>query len=169
VSADLESGYGADPDDIVEGLLAAGAVGLNVEDTVHGEGGRVREVEEHADFVAALRAAADRAGVPVVVTARTDVIMDEVGPAETRLERAIERLRATATAGADVLYPIGDHSDADLRRLCVELPLPVNALAMPGADSRARLAAAGVARVSFGPGLQAALADAAAEVLDAWR
>lgn len=49
VSADVESGYGLSPADLVERLLGAGAVGLNVEDTVHSEGGRLRSSQEHAE------------------------------------------------------------------------------------------------------------------------
>jgi 2-methylisocitrate lyase-like PEP mutase family enzyme len=169
VSADLESGYGAEPERIIDGLLGAGAIGLNIEDTVHSEGGRLREPSEHADLVAALRVAADAAGVPVVINARTDVILDEIGPAETRVDRAIERLRAAAAAGADVLYPIGFPSDDDRRRLSAELPLPVNALGRIGVDTRAGLAAAGVGRISFGPYLQEALAGAAKNALASWR
>ena len=48
-------------------LLEAGAVGLNVEDTVHSEGGRMRSASEHADYVGAIRQAADAAGVDLVV------------------------------------------------------------------------------------------------------
>src|SRR5690606_29214594 len=66
VSADMESGYGAEPAELIERLLEAGAVGLNLEDTVHGEG-RMREPQEHADYIAGLRAAADAAGVDVVI------------------------------------------------------------------------------------------------------
>ena len=73
VSVDIESGYGAEPARLVEGLLSVGAVGCNIEDTVHGEGGRLRSAQEHADLVAALRAASDAAGVHLVINARTDV------------------------------------------------------------------------------------------------
>jgi 2-methylisocitrate lyase-like PEP mutase family enzyme len=169
VSADLESGYGAEPERVVDGLLEAGAIGLNIEDTVHSEGGRLRDAGEHADFVAAIRAAADGAGVHVVINARTDVIMDEIGPAETRVDTAIERLRLCAGAGADVLYPIGFPSDADRRRLSAELPLPVNALGRLGVDTLAGLAATGVGRVSFGPYLQDLLSAAAKDALASWR
>src|SRR5690349_23315953 len=65
VSVDLEAGYGQDPADLIAGLLDAGGVGLNIEDTVHSEGGRLRTTPEHADYVAGLRAAADKAGVAV--------------------------------------------------------------------------------------------------------
>jgi 2-methylisocitrate lyase-like PEP mutase family enzyme len=169
VSADLESGYGAEPEQIVHGLLGAGAIGLNIEDTVHSEGGRLRDAAEHAGFVAGLRAAADQAGVHVVVNARTDILMDEIGPEGTRVDTAIERLRLCADAGADVLYPICFASAADGRRLVAELPLPVNALGQPGVDTRAELAAVGVGRVSFGPYLQDSLAAAARDVLASWR
>ena len=92
VSADLESGYGESAQRIIDGLLAAGAVGLNIEDTVHSEGGRMRSDAEHADLVAGLRAAADAAGVAVVINARTDILMNEIGPAEDRFDRAVRRL-----------------------------------------------------------------------------
>lgn len=41
VSVDIESGYGETPTRLIEGLLDAGGVGLNIEDTVHSEGGRL--------------------------------------------------------------------------------------------------------------------------------
>lgn len=62
VTADMEAGYGVSPAELVERLLEAGAVGLNVEDTVHSEGGRLRSVVEHADYIGGLRRAADAAG-----------------------------------------------------------------------------------------------------------
>ena len=79
LSVDIESGYGESPDRLLDGLLGVGAVGLNIEDTVHSEGGRLREAAEHADLVGALRAAADSAGVPVVINARTDLFIKQVG------------------------------------------------------------------------------------------
>jgi 2-methylisocitrate lyase-like PEP mutase family enzyme len=55
VTADMESGYATAPAELVDRLLEAGAVGLNIEDTVHSEGGRMRSVAEHADYIGALR------------------------------------------------------------------------------------------------------------------
>ncbi len=63
ISVDIESGYGEPPQRLIEGLLSAGAVGLNVEDTVHKEGKRLRSAEEHAALVGELRKAADAADV----------------------------------------------------------------------------------------------------------
>lgn len=169
VSVDIEAGYGLPAERLIEGLLEAGAVGLNIEDTVHSEGGRLREPQEHADLVAALRAAADAAGVPVVINARTDVILKKIGDEADRLDRAIARLRLCAEAGADSLYPVGFYDDATLRRLTDELPLPVNAIAKPGIGDLAALAAAGAGRISFGPTWQAELTERSKELLARWR
>src|SRR5690349_15286714 len=168
VSVDIESGYGEAPGLLIDGLLDAGAVGLNIEDTVHGEGGRLRSSTEHAELVGALREAADAAGVHVVVNARTDLFLRRDGDDGDRVERAVARLTEAAAAGADVLYPVGYHDPETLRRLAAELPLPINAFALPDQDDPASFGPLGVARISFGPFLQAALAARAKELLARW-
>lgn len=168
VSVDIESGYGQPADRLIEGLLSVGAVGLNIEDTVHSEGKRLRSSGEHAELVGALRSAADAAGVHVVVNARTDLFLRRDGDDGDRVDRAVARLREAAAAGADVLYPVGRHDPDTLRRLTAELPLPVNAIALPDQDDPASFAPLGVGRISFGPFLQAALAARANDLLARW-
>lgn len=169
VSVDIESGYGQPAERLIEGLLGIGAVGLNIEDTVHSEGGRLRSAAEHAELVGALRAAADAAGVHVVLNARTDVFLRQEGDPEARVDLAVARLTEAAQAGADVLYPVGRHDPETLRRLATELPLPVNAIAAPDQDDPAWFAPLGVARISFGPFLQYALSARAKELLARWQ
>ena len=169
ISVDIESGYGEDPKALIEGLIAAGAVGLNIEDTVHSEGGRLRKAQEHADFVGGLRAASDATDVHVVINARTDLFVKQIGDESDRVDRAIQRLKLAAQAGADVLYPVGFHDDATQKRLTAELPLPVNAIGHPTKNSKSAFAELGVARVSFGPIFQMVLAERAAEVLEPWK
>ena len=169
VSVDIESGYGEAPTRLINGLLDAGAVGLNIEDTVHKEGGRLRSSAEHAELVRALRAAADGAGVHVVINARTDLFLRGDGDESDRVDRAIARLTEAADAGADVLYPVGRHEPDTLRRLASELPLPVNAIAYPDQSDPASFGPLGVGRISFGPFLQAALSARAEELLQRWR
>jgi 2-methylisocitrate lyase-like PEP mutase family enzyme len=172
VSVDIESGYGQPAARLIEGLLSVGAVGLNIEDTVHSEGKRLRSAREHADLVGALRSAADAAGVHVVINARTDLFLRhdglEEGGASDRVESAIARLTEAAAAGADVLYPVGRHDPETLRRLATDLPLPINAIALPDQDDPASFGPLGVGRISFGPFLQAALAGRAKELLARW-
>lgn len=175
VSVDIESGYGLPAARLIEGLVGVGAVGLNIEDTVHSEGGRLRSSAEHAELVGALRAAADATGVHVVINARTDVFLRNGGlqtggqdPIDL-IDVAVARLTEAAGAGADVLYPVGRHEPETLRRLATELPLPVNAIAAPDQDDPAAFGPLGVARISFGPFLQYALSARANELLARWR
>ncbi|ART74098.1 phosphonomutase [Mycobacterium dioxanotrophicus] len=169
ISVDIESGYGETPQRLIDGLLAAGAVGLNIEDTVHKEGKRLRSPEEHAALVGELRKAADAAGVHVVINARTDLFLREDGSEADRVERAVARLKLAADAGADCLYPVGRHDPETMRRLTSELPLPVNAIALPEADDPASFGPLGVGRISFGPFLQRALTGTVNELLVRWR
>lgn len=168
ISVDIESGYGESASRLIDGLLQAGAVGLNIEDTVHKEGKRLRSSDEHAELVGALRKAADESGVHVVVNARTDLFLRQDGEESDRVDRAIARLKQAAAAGADSLYPVGRHDPETMRRLTSELPLPVNAIALPDQDDPASFGPLGVGRISFGPFLQRALSASATEMLQRW-
>ena len=168
ISVDIESGYGLPAEELIAGLLAAGAVGLNIEDTVHKEGKRLRSSGEHAALVGALRNAADASGVHVVINARTDLFIRQDGDEADRVDRAIARLKEAAETGADSLYPVGRHDDETTRRLTTELPLPVNAIAIPDKDDPASFGPLGVGRISFGPFFQRALGERANEILGRW-
>ena len=98
VSVDIESGYGESPTRLITGLLEAGAVGLNIEDTVHSEGGRLRSSSEHAELVGALRKAADAAGVHVVINARTDLFL-RAGRRRIRPRRPCDRAAERSRGG----------------------------------------------------------------------
>jgi 2-methylisocitrate lyase-like PEP mutase family enzyme len=168
ISVDVESGYGEAPQRIIDGLLSVGAVGLNIEDTVHKEGKRLRTPEEHAALVGELRKAADAAGVHIVLNARTDLFLRKDGDDADRVERAVARLKLTAEAGADSLYPVGRHDAETLKRLASELPLPINAIALPDQDDPASFGPLGVGRISFGPFLQSALSERTRQILARW-
>jgi 2-methylisocitrate lyase-like PEP mutase family enzyme len=155
VSADLETGYGEDAAGVGEtiaGAIAAGAVGCNLEDGTHAADAPLRPTEEHASRVAAAREAGERAGVPLVINARTDVFLAGVGAPEERVDLAIERGRAYAEAGGDCIFVPGAHEPEDLRRLVEGMGVPVSVLAVPSLPSPAELQRLGVARVSQGPG-----------------
>ena len=169
VSVDAESGYGESAQRLIDGLLEAGAVGLNVEDTVHKEGKRLRSPEEHAELIGALRSASDAAGVHVVINARTDLFLRNDGDDSDRVDRAIARMILAADAGADSLYPVGRHDDDTMRRLTSELPLPVNAIALPDTDDPASFGPLGVGRISFGPFFQRVLSGHAETLLARWK
>jgi 2-methylisocitrate lyase-like PEP mutase family enzyme len=168
VTADLEAGYGLAPEVLVAGLLEAGAVGLNQEDTDH-TSGRLSDPDVHAERLAAIKDAGRTAGVDVVLNARVDSFLRAAPGAdpEAVVDDAVARGRRYAAAGADCVYPIAARCRAAIRRLVQEIGAPVNIVAVPGGLGRSDLAELGVARVSFGGGLaELALEAAAAEVED---
>ena len=172
VTADMESGYDTPAVELVERVLDAGAVGINIEDTVHSQG-RLREMQEHADYIGALRTAADQAGVELVINARTDAFMGKVMTFEDPSAEAVRRLQACEAAGARCVYPVRVPDAEALRALLAEMSGPVNITAHPvnGAPSGSfeELRAAGVQRITFGPLLQAALTDKVTELVTPWR
>ncbi|KAF5993254.1 isocitrate lyase/phosphoenolpyruvate mutase family protein [Streptomyces sp. WAC00263] len=182
VSADIESGYAKDAagvGDTIRAVLAAGAVGVNIEDALYGgegddgegagDGGRgpLRPVAEQAERIAAARAAADAAGVPLFINARIDTVLRGAGGVEETLERAA----AFLAAGADGIFVPGAVDPGTVKSLVAGVEGPLNVLAGPGAPSVAELAALGVARISTGSSIaQAAYAvvrRAARELLSA--
>lgn len=153
VTADLEAGYGLPADELVTRMLEADAVGLNLEDTVRDGTPRLGPMELQAERIAAVRAAAKAAGVPVVINARIDTFLRGVGEPEERLADAIARGRAYLAAGADCVYPIILDDAVAIGRFVAEVGGVVNILLRPGSPSLAELAALGVRRVSVGGGL----------------
>ncbi|WP_341717400.1 isocitrate lyase/phosphoenolpyruvate mutase family protein [Micromonospora sp. FIMYZ51] len=166
VTADLERGYGRKPDELVTRLLEAGAVGLNLEDSDPRTGALV-DAEEQAELLAGVRAAADTAGVAVVLNARVDVFLHPDRKPAERLAEAIRRGRRYLAAGADCVYPIVLAEPAALGSFVEAMAAPVNVLARAGVPTIAELAALGVARVSYGSGLYAATRAHTARLLAA--
>ena len=175
VTADVESGYGAGtPEDVAEtarGVIAAGAVGINLEDAPGREGAPVLAAAEQAARIAAARAAAQAAGVDLFINARTDTYVRKVGADAERFDETVRRAKAYTAAGADGVFVPGV-ADADtIRRLAAAVGAPLNVIGGPGVPSVPELRALGVARVSVGPGLarsvMAHIRRAAAEVLGA--
>jgi 2-methylisocitrate lyase-like PEP mutase family enzyme len=169
VTADLETGYGLTADELVQRMLAAGAVGLNLEDSNLREGSGLVAAHEHAERVAAVRSASAAAGVDVVINARVDIFLDPSGEPEAKVAEALRRGRMYLEAGADCVYPIGALNEETISRLVGELGAPINIVHWPGTPPVARLSALGVARVSFAAGLLARcldyLADEARRIL----
>ncbi len=156
VSVDLESGYGksaAEVGQTIARAIEAGAIGCNLEDSFP-ENGKLREVTEQTQRIRHARAASDAAGIRYFINARTDVFFQRP-PAqhdESMLREAIERGRTYADAGADGLFAPGLIDRGLIARLAAASPLPLNILVEENSPSLDRLAEAGVARVSHGPG-----------------
>jgi 2-methylisocitrate lyase-like PEP mutase family enzyme len=151
VSADIEAGYGSRPEDAAltaRAVIEAGAVGLNLEDRTGDR--QLVDLSLQLEKIAAVRESSRKMGVPLVLNARTDVYLLEVGQPEARFDEAVKRLTAFRDAGADCLFAPGIRDLEVISRLVRELEFPVNILAGPGSPSIPELEKIGVARVSLG-------------------
>ncbi len=155
VTADMEAGYGNRPEDAAKtarGVMEAGAVGMNLEDRTDDRRHPLMDLPLQLEKVAAVQEAARTAGVPIVLNARTDVFLLQVGPPEKRYDMALQRLAAFRDAGADCVFVPGLRDAEAIGRLVQDLQCPVNVLAGPGFPSVPELEKLGVARVSLGSG-----------------
>lgn len=157
VTVDFERGYRLSAEELVERVAATGAVGLNLEDSDPITGTLVDPLEQ-ASFLRAVRSAAEACGHDLVINARTDSFLRQAGAAEDQLEASIRRGNLYLESGADCVYPLGAGDPRAIDALTGGIEGPVNiARGLHSPVSVRDLAGMGVARVTFGPGLQRAL------------
>jgi len=155
VTADVEAGYGNRPENVAEtarAVIEAGAVGLNLEDATGDSSHPLAEVSLQLEKIRAVRQAAASLHVPLVLNARTDVYLLQVGEPATRYDEALRRLSAFRDAGADCVFLPSLRDAATIGRIVADLRCPLNILGGPGSPSAPELRKLGVARVSLGSG-----------------
>ena len=155
VTADIEGGYGETPEQVatsVTEIIRTGVVGINLEDGTPRADMPMRSME---DSVARIRAAQDAAwveGVPIVINARVDLYLKNVGTNETRFAETVQRGKAYMAAGADCLFPFGLADLKIIADLVKTLNVPINVVGRAGMPGVAELERLGVTRVSTASG-----------------
>ena len=156
VTADIEWGYAEQPEDVAANMrrvLRAGAVGINLEDSIR-EGEVMFEVEFQCARIRAVREMARQEGVPLFINARTDVYWPRVsGTEDEKFDQAVLRAKAYLQAGADCFYPIVLGDLETVRRLHDAIEAPINVLAPTCRATPRELEDVGVERLSLGPEL----------------
>ncbi len=145
LSADGEGGYSDDPEKVIraiDALVAAGAVGINIEDGA-------APPELLAKKVAAIK----RVHPELFVNARTDVYLRGLVPPADGVRETLARAARYTDAGADGIFVPGPTDPDTIRALTSGISLPVNLLARAGLPAAAQLVALGVRRLSAGSGL----------------
>ena len=165
VNADIESGYGdgsnQDVAESVQALVSIGVAGINIEDSPGHAGHILLSPEEQAERIRVARQTVRSMGADLVINARTDVYLFQVGEVNTRFSATVERAQLYRKAGADCVFVPGIIDISTIAELVRAVEAPLNIMAMPGAPSAKQLGEIGVARLSVGPWLaQAALATA---------
>src|SRR4051794_14213983 len=111
VTVDAEAGYGMEPAELVAALRSAGAAGFNLEDTDHAAG-RLRDPDEHAEWLTAVREAASADGYRPVINARVDVFLGPflagagAGTQDELVPEAVRRANTYLEAGVHCVYPL---------------------------------------------------------------
>ena len=152
VTIDFEGGYATDTDGLAANgrrLAEVGVIGCNFEDQIVGTD-RIYDTADHAKRIAALR---QGVGDAFFINARTDLFLKAKAEAHDAAlaDQAIERGLAYADAGASGYFIPGLADISLVERICAAVPLPVNAMHLPGGPTRSGWAGAGIARVSHGP------------------
>jgi 2-methylisocitrate lyase-like PEP mutase family enzyme len=155
VTADMEAGYGDLPEDAAataRAALDAGAVGLNIEDSTGNPDRPLADIQRQVDKIRAMRHVADAAKVPLVINARIDTFLRQVGDERNRMDETIRRACAFREAGADCVFVPALRDPAAISALLRASPGPLNILGGAGTPSVPELERLGVARVSLGAG-----------------
>ena len=169
VSADLEKGFGDDPETVAETVRLAGAAGLvgcTIEDTTGRPDKPLYDFQLAVERIAASAEAARSLPFPFLLTARAHNLMFP----SASLDDTIARLQAFGQAGADVLFAPGLPDIAAVRAVCAAVSKPFNFMVgIKGKSFSVReLEAAGVKRISLATSLYRAamtgFLDAAREV-----
>jgi 2-methylisocitrate lyase-like PEP mutase family enzyme len=156
VSADIENGYAETIEGVVQSaraVLAAGAVGMNIEDSTGDPEHPFYDMTLQCEKIVAIRAMADESKFHPVVNARTDIFLLPNDNPGWRLRETIARGRAYVDAGADCVFvpDMGDLDVATMKQLVDEIGAPINIIAGGSTPPMATLAEIGIARVSLGP------------------
>ena len=125
--------------------------GVGLEDSDFGDDDEgVVEAEEHAELIAAARAAADALDYPLFINGRTELYVRRVGPDDARLEEAARRLALYVEAGADGAFCPGIRDAEEIGELAERVAAPLNVLWMPSMPYLDELERLGVRRVTVG-------------------
>lgn len=152
VTADLEDGFGAEPEACAQTVRLACGVGLiggSIEDATGDPDAPIYEISHAVERIGAAAEAAR--GLPFLLTARAENYLWE----RPDLDDTIARLRAFSDAGADVLYAPGLPDLDAIGTVCRSVDKPVNVVMGLGGRnySVVELSSVGVRRISVGGSL----------------
>jgi 2-methylisocitrate lyase-like PEP mutase family enzyme len=153
VTVDAEGGYSDDSHACAESItrwVDRGVAGINFEDRIVAGTG-LHSIKTQCARIAAIRRVAEARGVPLFINARTDLFLGSGIAPSDGLPEARERAAAYTEAGASGFFVPGLVDLSAIAELCESIDLPLNVMTIPGLPDARALAAAGVARISYGP------------------
>lgn len=167
VSADFESGYSDDPQQVaknVEKLVDAGILGINLEDGLtNGKDRSLGDISVLTDKIKAIKSHLQSKGKDIYINARIDTYTTKHPDA---INETLKRIKAYETAGADGFFVPLINTDEDIKAVLETTKLPLNVFMKDGLKTYEEFAALGVHRVSYGNGVHAKITEATNKAFD---
>jgi 2-methylisocitrate lyase-like PEP mutase family enzyme len=161
LAADLEDGFGPNPEDCAETIrqgAAAGLVGGSIEDFTGDRSNPIHSIEKAADRIRAAAEAAKKLPFKFMLCARAENYLH----GRQDLGDTIKRMQAYQEAGADVLFAPGLNTSDEVREMCRSIDRPFNIVRGPRKETLtvAQVGELGVKRISLGGMMHAVAASA---------
>jgi 2-methylisocitrate lyase-like PEP mutase family enzyme len=153
VTVDIESGYSENIEDIlqnVEVIANAGAVGINIEDSIKkgkSNSNSLRFIEQQCDIIKSIKKMLMEKKQNLFINARTDGFISNCNDP---LAESIKRGNAYITAGADCIFVPGMKNTKDIEIFSGKINAPINIMASPNLPDNIKLKSLGVTRLSLG-------------------
>jgi len=167
VSADFESGYSDDPQQVaknVEKLVDAGILGINLEDGLtNGKDRALGDISILTDKIKAIKSHLQSKGKDIYINARIDTYTTKHADA---INETFKRIKAYEAAGADGFFVPLINRDEDIKTVLETTQLPLNVFMKDGLKTYEEFAALGVHRVSYGNGIHAKITEATNKAFD---
>lgn len=157
VTADIEAGFSGDVQQleaVIEQVIEAGAVGVNLEDSLPGHAGHsvLFSIADQIARIQTVRRVGEKLKVHLLINARTDAYWQAGVSQEDAMRNTLERGQAYLKAGADCIFVPGLRDPAQISTMVGLWKSPINILAGPGVPSIPELTQLGVKRISYGSG-----------------
>lgn len=158
VNVDFEAAYGLEPSAVATAIGALGAEGFNIEDSDHANGA-LRPPSGQANYIREIKSALQDSASDTVICARVDSLLPliaqgrfgDTDEADACVSDAIARSQQYLQAGADLVFPIGLHTERQFGMYFSQVnPRVVNILVPYDNDLGKLGLEAGVARISMG-------------------
>ncbi|WCM40811.1 isocitrate lyase/phosphoenolpyruvate mutase family protein [Flavobacterium sp. CBA20B-1] len=167
VSADFESGYSDDPQQVaknVEKLVDAGVLGINLEDGLtNGKDRSLGAISILTDKIKAIKSHIQSKGKDIYINARIDTYTTKHPDA---INETLKRIKAYESAGADGFFIPLINTDEDIKAVLQTTQLPLNVFMKDGLKTYEEFAELGVHRVSYGNGIHAKITEATNKAFD---
>ena len=150
-SVDMEGGYSRTIDGIIENinkLHDAGAVGINLEDTIAGTARHFQPADQFGKTLSAVADHISRNNLQLFLNVRTDGFLLGMPAA---LTETISRIKIYENSGADGIFAPCITDKNDILEAVKSTKLPINVMCMPDLPDFGELALLGVKRISMGP------------------